>query len=69
MTSDPTMLGPGTSYGHALLLMHEKGFRHVPVVEGGHVLGIVSARNAMDPELEEFVAEERRRDHYRIDAH
>jgi CBS domain-containing protein len=69
MTSDPATLGPGTSYGHALLLMQEKGFRHVPVVEGGHVLGIISARNAMDPDLEEFVSEARRREHYRIDAH
>ena len=69
MTSDPATLGPGTSYGHALLLMHEKGFRHVPVVEGDHVLGMVSARNAMDPDLEEFVAEARRREHYRTDTH
>jgi len=65
MTSDPATLGPGKSYGHALLLMQEKGFRHVPVVDGDHVLGIVSARNAMDPDLEEFVSEARRREHYR----
>ena len=65
MTSDPATLGPGKSYGHALLLMQEKGFRHVPVVDGDHVLGIVSTRNAMDPDLEEFVSEARRREHYR----
>ena len=65
MKSDPATLGPGKSYGHALLLMQEKGFRHVPVVDGDHVLGIVSARNAMDPDLEEFVSEARRREHYR----
>jgi hypothetical protein len=35
------------------------------VVEGGRVLGIVSARNAMDPQLEQFVSEARRREHYR----
>ena len=64
MTSDPATLGPGKSYGHALLLMQDKGFRHVPVVEGDNVLGIISARNAMDPDLEEFVAEARRREHY-----
>ena len=34
-------------------------------VEGGKVVGIVSARSAMDPALEEFVSEARRRKHYR----
>ena len=65
MTPSPAILAPNTSYGHALLLMHEKGFRHVPVVDHGHLLGMVTARNALDPELEEFVSEARRREHYR----
>ncbi|MEI6734743.1 MAG: CBS domain-containing protein [Comamonadaceae bacterium] len=65
MTSDPKTLEPGRSYGHALLLMQENGFRHVPVVENGKPIGIVSSRNAMDPDLEEFVFEERRREHHR----
>ena len=65
MTAQPKTLDPGKSYGHALLLMHENGFRHVPVVEGGHPVGIISSRNAMDPDLEEFVSEARRREHYR----
>jgi CBS domain-containing protein len=65
MTPDPKTLEPGKSYGHALLLMQENGFRHVPVVENGHPIGIVSSRNAMDPDLEEFVFEERRREHHR----
>jgi predicted transcriptional regulator len=45
--------------------MQENGFRHVPVVENGHAIGIISSRNAMDPDLEEFVADQRRREHYR----
>jgi len=65
MTESPATLAPDKSYGHALLLMQERGFRHVPVLERGRVLGIVCARNAMDPELEEFVSETRRREHYR----
>ena len=64
MTKEPVTLPGGSSYGHALLLMHEKGFRHVPVLEAGRVVGVVSARTAMDPALEEFVSEERRREHY-----
>ena len=65
MTAAPKTLGPGKSYGHALLLMQENGFRHVPVVENGRAIGIISSRNAMDPDLEEFVSDERRREHYR----
>jgi CBS domain-containing protein len=69
MTPGPATVPPNTSYGHALLIMQERRFRHVPVVENGHVLGIVAARNAMDPQLEEFVSEARRREHYReVDA-
>ena len=65
MTADPKTLGPTQSYGHALVLMQENGFRHVPVVEEGHAIGIISSRNAMDPDLEEFVPDQRRREHYR----
>ena len=65
MTVEPITLSPEKSYGHALLLMHENGFRHVPVVQNRVPIGIISSRNAMDPEMEQFVWEERRRAHYR----
>lgn len=65
MTADPKTLGPTQCYGHALVIMQENGFRHVPVVENGRAIGIISSRNAMDPDLEEFVADQRRREHYR----
>ena len=65
MTAAPKTLDPDKSYGHALLLMQENGFRHVPVIENGRLVGIVSSRNAMDPDLEEFVWEVRRREHLR----
>ena len=63
MTPAPITVGPEKSFGFALLLMHENGFRHVPVIEGGKLVGIVSARNALDPDLEEFVSEAERREH------
>ncbi len=66
MTHSPKTLEPSKTYGHALLLMQENGFRHVPVVENGHPIGIISSRNAMDPDLEEFVSEARRREHHRV---
>lgn len=65
MTPDPATVDPDKTYGYALLLMHEHGYRHVPVVENGKPVGIVSARNALDPDMEEFVSEARRREHMR----
>lgn len=65
MTAPPLTIDPDKTYGHALLIMHENGFRHMPVVENGKLIGIVSSRNALDPELEEFVAESQRRKHLR----
>jgi CBS domain-containing protein len=61
MTASPQTASPNESFGHALLMMYENGFRHVPVIENGVPVGIVSARNALDPDLEEFVSEARRR--------
>lgn len=65
MTAAPQTVDPDKSFGYALLMMHENGFRHVPVIEGGKPIGIVSSRNALDPEMEEFVAETQRREHIR----
>jgi CBS domain-containing protein len=64
MTPDPKTIGPEKSFGHALLLMWENGFRHLPVVEHGKLLGIVCARDALDPDMEDFVSEERRRKYF-----
>src|SRR5437764_14264137 len=64
MTPDPQTVDPNAPFGHALLIMHERGFRHLPVSESGRIIGIVSARSAMDPDLEDFVSEARRREHF-----
>jgi CBS domain-containing protein len=61
MTPDPVSVDPNEIFGRALLLMHDHGFRHVPVVENGEPIGIVSSRSALDPEMEEFTAETQRR--------
>ncbi|MDH4189000.1 MAG: CBS domain-containing protein [Betaproteobacteria bacterium] len=65
MTKTPKSIAPDESFGYALLVMHENGFRHLPVVEDGVPIGIVSSRNAIDPDMEEFVSEARRRHHIR----
>ncbi len=64
MTPAPETVDPDKPFGYALLRMQERGFRHLPVVREGKIVGIVSARNAMDPALEEFVSEGRRRERY-----
>jgi CBS domain-containing protein len=65
MTANPQTVGPQTSYGYALILMQENGFRNAPVVENGKPIGIITSRSAMDPELEEFVSEANRRAYIR----
>jgi CBS domain-containing protein len=61
MTRAPHTIDPNKSFGYALLVMQENGFRHLPVTLDGKPIGIVSSRSAMDPELEEFVSEANRR--------
>jgi CBS domain-containing protein len=61
MTVSPQSTSPDEVFGKALLLMHEGGFRHMPVIEGGVPVGIISARSALDPDMEEFVSEAQRR--------
>jgi len=57
MTANPRTIEPDRPFGHALHLMYEGEFRHVPVVDQGRPLGMVSARDALGPDLREFVAD------------
>lgn len=42
MTTHPDTMPPGMSAIDALRQMEDCGYRHIPVVENGHVVGIVS---------------------------
>ncbi len=42
MTAGPACLPPGADAMDALRLMGDGGFRHVPLVEGGKLVGVVS---------------------------
>jgi CBS domain-containing protein len=42
MTPEPDTMSPGSTAIEALRLMRDGGFRHVPVVEDGRVIGVVS---------------------------
>ncbi len=45
MTPDPTTVGPDVDTEHALRTMLDNGFRHLPVVEDGIVVGMISMRD------------------------
>ena len=45
MTADPKTVRPDADSGDALQTMLDQGFRHLPVVEHGKVVGIVSMRD------------------------
>jgi CBS domain-containing protein len=45
MTRSPTTLPAGATTSEALDLMLSSGFRHLPVVEGDAVVGVVSLRD------------------------
>jgi len=44
MTRDPQWVSPSTSADKAAQLMMLNGFRHLPVMDGRHVCGVVSLR-------------------------
>lgn len=45
MTPDPTIAAPDSTTEEAAQMMLQGGFRHLPVVEGGEVKGVVSIRD------------------------
>lgn len=57
MTLSPRTIEPDKPFAEALQMMHEGRYRHVPVVENGRPVGMISARDALGPELEDFVYE------------
>jgi len=54
MTPQPQTMHPDEPFVRALRVMHEGKFRHLPVVEFGRPLGIVSVRDALDDDLVEL---------------
>lgn len=45
MTADPVTVSPDTPAEQALRTMLDGGFRHLPVTDGGKVVGVVSIRD------------------------
>lgn len=57
MTTNPQTIDPDQRFGHAMHLMHLNGYRHIPVVENGRPIGIVSLRDVLDSEQLQFEEE------------
>src|SRR5204862_436400 len=57
MTLNPRTISPDRPFGHALHLMYEGEFRHVPVIEEGQPLGLVSIGDLVKISLEETAQE------------
>ena len=53
MTRHPDTIEPGDTTDHAASLLIHGGFRHLPVVLGGKVVGIVSIRDLMKVALDD----------------
>jgi CBS domain-containing protein len=53
MTPDPETMEPDESTQHAATLMIHGGFRHLPIVEGDEVVGMLSIRDLMRVVLED----------------
>ena len=47
MTRDPETMAPDDTTQHAAVLMIHGGFRHLPLVEGADVVGMLSIRDLM----------------------
>jgi CBS domain-containing protein len=55
MTASPETLDADDTMEHAAVLMIHGGFRHLPVVEQGEVVGVLSIRDLMRVVLEDSV--------------
>ncbi len=57
MTKDPGTISPGPTASEALRLMEDGGYRHLPVVAEGRVVGIVSGRDFLGSEKDRLETE------------
>jgi len=55
MTRDPETMSPDDTTQHAAVLMIHGGFRHMPLVEGDKVVGMLSIRDLMRVVLDNAV--------------
>jgi len=58
MTPEPKTIKPNNTFGYAMTLMHENGFRHLPVIdEHGQVQGVISIGDIVKAKIDEIRVE------------
>ena len=65
MTANPTTMSPNETALDALRLMTNGGFRHVPLVKNGRILGVVSRGDFKGVEQNDFEEEREPWEHLR----
>lgn len=60
MTANPRAVPAEESLEECLFIMREFGFRHLPIVEGKHLLGLVSLRDVLMQQAAEIERQSRR---------
>jgi len=53
MTRDPDTIAPDDTIEHAAVLMIHGGYRHLPVVDGDDVVGVLSIRDLLQVVVED----------------
>ena len=53
MTADPETIAPDDTIDHAAVLMIHGGYRHLPVVDGDDVVGVLSIRDLVQVVVED----------------
>jgi CBS domain-containing protein len=53
MTADPETIAPDDTIEHAAVLMIHGGYRHLPVVDGDDVVGVLSIRDLVQVVVED----------------
>jgi CBS domain-containing protein len=55
MSRHPETIEPSDPTGHAAAMMIHGGFRHLPVEDGGRLVGIISIRDLIRHELDDEI--------------
>lgn len=63
MTRDTVIVGPESRFGHALYLMHEYNVNHIPVVDSGRPLGVISISQSLVTDLTPYAHKAEMLDH------
>lgn len=62
MSTKLSTIAPDRPLVHALHIMHDHGFRHLPVVRDGQPIGMLSIRDALDHGLVHFARDVEKRE-------